>query len=224
MNILNFFKKNLFIICCLCLLLLFFILNFILKLSVNFIVQENAKSVNVVVSVNNPYVIELDSSHLIFENNHDKDIYLYLHELDVSGRTTCQSGDSWYPTCKDYIGKYKYRTSDVKKEVQTLKTGDHTNNWEKVSSYILNNGSNLKFTTSVIFDGSSLPISVNFRNLANKTYLADQNKFSKLVGMMEVQLTKYKNEVYDLKTDKVVKTYYYTELKVVNIYSEVVYR
>lgn len=102
--------------------------------------------------------------------------------------------------------------------------GDYTNNWEKVSSYALPSDSNLKSTTSAMFDGSSLPISVNFRNSAGKTYSADQNKFSKLVGMMEVQLTKYKNEVYDPQTDTVVRTYYYTELKVVNAYSEVVYR
>lgn len=57
MKILSFFKKNLLIICCLSLLLLFFILNFILKLSVNFAVQGNGKIDNVVVSVNNPYVI-----------------------------------------------------------------------------------------------------------------------------------------------------------------------
>lgn len=224
MKILSFFKKNLLISCCFGLLLLFFILNFILKLSVNFIVQGNEKSVNVVATVNKPYVIETDSSNLIFENNHDKDVYLYLHELNVSGRNTCQSGDSWYPTCKDYSDKYKLRTSEVKKEVQTLKTGDHTNNWEKVSSYVLTKSSNFNFTTSIIFDGLSLPISVNFKNSGGKTYSADQNKFSKLVGMIEVQLTKYKNEVYDPQTDKVVKTYYYIELKVVNIYSEVVYR
>ncbi len=58
MKMLSIVKKNLVVICCLCL--------FISILSVNVFAQGNDINVNAVVIINEPYVVETDNGHLIF--------------------------------------------------------------------------------------------------------------------------------------------------------------
>lgn len=220
MKMLSIVKKNLVVICCLCL--------FMSILSVNVFAQGNDRNVNAVVVINEPYVVETDNGHLIFENYLDMVTYLYLHGLNVSERSTCLPGDPWYPTCKDYSDKYKYRSVIIKREVKDMQIGFHTSNWDMVSSYALDRseGYKLSFTLGAVFDNIDVYFTVDFSNspALSKVYSADQNRFSKLEARAEIEFIKYRMELYDPKTNKVMKTFYYTRQNVLNTYSRVIYR